>query len=149
MPKPKTFALLAFLAGNSGRLITRQEILDTVWPGIAVNEEVVTTRIRELRQRLGDERKTPCFIQTVHGRGYRFVAPLISTPSVSSSKFHVPSSDTQDSGLGTLFWWAVKRSSHNFTTDWQRRWLVNVRSSLSPEKQVLGRRRCSTPSVIV
>lgn len=66
--KPKTFAILAFLVRHAGRLVTRQEILETVWPGIAVNEEVVTARIRELRQLLGEERKTPQYIQTVHGR---------------------------------------------------------------------------------
>ena len=46
--KPKTFALLALLVEHGGRLVTKQEILDTVWPGVAVNEKVVTARIKEL-----------------------------------------------------------------------------------------------------
>jgi DNA-binding winged helix-turn-helix (wHTH) protein len=70
--KPKTFALLALLVKHAGRLVTKQEILTAVWPGVTVNEEVVTARIKELRRLLGDERKTSRYIQTVHGRGYRF-----------------------------------------------------------------------------
>lgn len=134
--KPKTFALLALLVEHAGRLVTKQEILTAVWPGVTVNEEVVTARIKELRQLLGDERKTPQFIQTVHGRGYRFLPAITTTPSVPRSKFQVPSSppfaafdsaakSTAIPQPGTwnlkLCWWAVKLNSPNFTSGGKRR----------------------------
>jgi DNA-binding winged helix-turn-helix (wHTH) protein len=46
--KPKTFALLALLVKHAGRLVTKQEILTAVWPGVTVNEEVLTARIKDL-----------------------------------------------------------------------------------------------------
>src|SRR6266545_3287644 len=50
------------------------------------------TCISELRQALGDEARTPRFIETVHRRGYRFIAPLTTaTRPISSSKFQVSS----------------------------------------------------------
>src|SRR5712691_10419562 len=54
----------------------------------------------EIRKTLGDQPKTPQFIETVHRRGYRFIAPVAAGAApVSSSRFQVPSSDTQHSVL--------------------------------------------------
>lgn len=74
--RPKTFAVLLHLADRPGELVTKQGLLDAVWPGVAVTEDVVRQSIGELREALGDDRAAPRFIATVPRRGYRFVAQL-------------------------------------------------------------------------
>ena len=71
---PKTFAVLRHLAERPGELVTKRALLDAVWPGVAVTEDVVRLSIFELRAALGDERTAPRFVETVPRRGYRFVA---------------------------------------------------------------------------
>ena len=68
-------SLLYLLAANAGRVVTREEILDTLWGADYVAESnVVDRQIRNLRTRLLDDWKRPRFIATVPGRGYRFLA---------------------------------------------------------------------------
>lgn len=73
---PKAFAVLSHLAANRDRLVTKQELLDTLWPGIAVSDGALSTSIREIRRALGDGVSEPRFIQTVHRRGYRFIGEV-------------------------------------------------------------------------
>jgi DNA-binding winged helix-turn-helix (wHTH) protein len=75
--RPKTFALLHYLLANSGHLVTRDKLCSALWPEVVVNEEGLTTCIYELREVLDDDRRTPRFVETVHSRGYRFIAPVI------------------------------------------------------------------------
>lgn len=73
-------SLLYLLAANAGRVVTREEILDTLWGVDYVAESnVVDRQIRNLRARLQDNWHRPRFIATVPGRGYRFV-PTFSAP---------------------------------------------------------------------
>jgi DNA-binding winged helix-turn-helix (wHTH) protein/tetratricopeptide (TPR) repeat protein len=72
----KAFTLLQYLAGRPGRLMTKADLLDAVWPDTAVSEWVLTTTVRELRDALGDDARQPRVIETVHGRGYRFIAEM-------------------------------------------------------------------------
>jgi DNA-binding winged helix-turn-helix (wHTH) protein/tetratricopeptide (TPR) repeat protein len=75
---PKTFAVLRCLVTQAGQLVTKDALLEAVWPETAVSESVVTVAMRTLRRVLGDQARTPRFIETVHGRGYRFIAPVHS-----------------------------------------------------------------------
>src|SRR5262249_55032339 len=69
-----------------GQLVRKETLLDTVWPEIAVSEAVLTVAIRELRGALGDQARRPQFIETVYGRGYRFIAPVVDdSPSHPAS----------------------------------------------------------------
>ena len=72
----KVFAVLRCLVTHAGQLVTKDTLLQTVWPETAVNEAVLTVTMGELRRALGDQARRPQFIQTVHGRGYRFIAPV-------------------------------------------------------------------------
>src|SRR5437763_5350178 len=72
--EPKALRLLLFLIENRGRLIEKDEILDTIWNGTHVTENALTREIGKLRKTLGDDPKAPKYIQTVHTRGYRFIA---------------------------------------------------------------------------
>jgi DNA-binding response OmpR family regulator len=67
-------SLLYLLAANAGRVVTREEILDTLWGVDYVAESnVVDRQIRNLRARLQNDWREPRFIATVPGRGYRFL----------------------------------------------------------------------------
>src|SRR5579863_4113551 len=72
--EPKAFKLLVFLIENRDRLVEKEEILDALWKDINVTENALASAIAKLRRTLGDDSKTAKYIQTVHTRGYRFVA---------------------------------------------------------------------------
>lgn len=72
--RPKTWSVLVYLAERPGALVSRDELLDAVWPGVAVTPDTLTKSISELRIALGDDTRQPRFIQTVHRRGFRFLA---------------------------------------------------------------------------
>src|SRR6266545_7545337 len=67
-------SLLYLLAANAGRVVSRDEILDTLWGTDYVSESnVVDRHVRNLRAKLEDDWRKPRFIATVPGRGYRFI----------------------------------------------------------------------------
>ena len=72
--RPKSYALLTYLSERAGELVTKERLLESLWPGTYVSESVLKVCIRELRQALGDAHARPRFIETAHRRGYRFVA---------------------------------------------------------------------------
>ena len=78
----RAFDLLAVLAGSQGRLFTKHELIDRVWPGLAVEENNLHVQMVALRRALGDWQK---IVQTVPGRGYRLVADAPSPPPVSGT----------------------------------------------------------------
>jgi DNA-binding winged helix-turn-helix (wHTH) protein/predicted ATPase len=90
---PKDFAVLHYLATHSGQLVTHAELLKAVWPNTIVSPEVLKVCLRRIRRALRDKATAPQFIETVHRRGYRFIAPLTATPPVPSFKFQVPSQE--------------------------------------------------------
>jgi class 3 adenylate cyclase/predicted ATPase len=73
---PKTFDVLYYLVLHADRLVTKDELLDAVWPETAVSDGVVRMAISALRKALDDIAQTPRFIATVPRRGYRFVAAV-------------------------------------------------------------------------
>jgi DNA-binding winged helix-turn-helix (wHTH) protein/predicted ATPase/class 3 adenylate cyclase len=73
---PKAFDVLSYLVTHPNRLVTKDELLDAVWPETAVSEAVVRVAIGALRKVLDDTAQTPRFIATVSRRGYRFLAPV-------------------------------------------------------------------------
>jgi DNA-binding winged helix-turn-helix (wHTH) protein len=73
---PKAFDVLHYLIIHPDRLVTKDTLLDAVWPETAISDAVVRIAIGELRRALGDTVQAPRFIATVHRRGYRFVAPV-------------------------------------------------------------------------
>jgi DNA-binding winged helix-turn-helix (wHTH) protein len=74
---PKAFDVLQYLVTHADRLVTKDTLLDAVWPETAISDVVVRIAIGELRRALGDTAQAPRFIATVHRRGYRFVAPVM------------------------------------------------------------------------
>jgi pimeloyl-ACP methyl ester carboxylesterase len=73
---PKAFGVLELLVARAGQLVTKDDFLDRLWPGVFVGDAVLKVCVREIRQVLGDDHQQPTFIETVHKRGYRFVAAV-------------------------------------------------------------------------
>jgi len=73
---PKGFAVLWHLVEQAGRLVTRDELLDAVWPETRVEPAFLNNQILNIRNALGDRPKSPVFIETLSRRGYRFIAPV-------------------------------------------------------------------------
>jgi len=105
---PKAFALLRHLLAHAGQLVTKRALFDAVWPDTAVGDSVLTVAIGELRRALGDDPRAPRFIETVHRRGYRFLAAIRSslTPSPSPRPDTVaarwPADGSDEASLTTL-----------------------------------------------
>lgn len=76
---PKTCELLSVFVENAGRLISKDELMRTVWEGTFVEEANLSHHIAVLRRSLGESRSSGRFIETVQRKGYRFVAPVSRT----------------------------------------------------------------------
>ena len=74
--RPKLFAVLDYLVMHPNRLLTRRELLSNVWSDVYVSPEIIKTYVRDLRKLLHDDPRAPCYIETRHGRGYRFIGSI-------------------------------------------------------------------------
>src|SRR5499427_5152882 len=76
---PKTYDTLLVLVQNHGRMLSKDELMNTLWPDSFVEEANLTQQVSMIRKALGDSSGDPRYIHTVPGRGYRF------TPEVRDS----------------------------------------------------------------
>src|SRR5262245_10168853 len=74
---PKPFDVLCHLAERPGKLVTKDELLEAVWPNLHISESSLNVAINGLRSELGDDSKAPRYIETVTRRGYRFIAYVV------------------------------------------------------------------------
>jgi Tol biopolymer transport system component/DNA-binding winged helix-turn-helix (wHTH) protein len=74
--EPKAIDVLALLVAEPGRLVTKQEIFDRVWPETAVSDHALTRVIAQLRRGLGDQSRDARYIETVPTRGYRWIGAI-------------------------------------------------------------------------
>ena len=72
------------LAERAQELVTKQELFDRVWGGLAVSDDALTSCIQELRGALGDDARRPRYIETRHRRGYRLMVPATGDRDPSS-----------------------------------------------------------------
>ena len=84
---PRVAAVLNVLAERSQELVTKKDLFERVWGGIAVSDDALTSCIQELRGALGDDSRRPRYIETLHRRGYRLM--------VEASLDHTSSAATQ------------------------------------------------------
>jgi len=71
--EPKAHAVLLQLLSHAGEAMERDRLLDTVWGHRHVTPSVLNRIVAQLRRALGDDASNPRYIQTLHGRGYRFM----------------------------------------------------------------------------
>ena len=84
---PRTFDVLRYLAENTGRLVSHDELLTALWRDVHVQPEVLKRHILAIRNVLGDPSSNPRFIETQRGRGYRFIGPINSfAPMLEASE---------------------------------------------------------------
>jgi DNA-binding winged helix-turn-helix (wHTH) protein/predicted ATPase len=108
--RPKAFAVLDYLLGRPGQLVTKEELLNAVWPETFVGEAVLKVTIRQLREALDDDPKSPRFIETAHRRGYRFIgqiaeagqAPAAGDREIVSTRAMSPSPLRVASAMGVV-----------------------------------------------
>ena len=84
----KTLDLLSFFLDNTGEIVSKDQILENVWPDQFVEESNLSVQVSALRKALGERADDPRFLITIPGKGYKFVAdlrdPVQSQPAVHS-----------------------------------------------------------------
>ncbi len=96
---PKAFGVLAYLVEHADQLVTKESLLDTLWPEVHVTEAALTVCITELRKALEDNAKEPQFIETVHRRGYRFIAAVTTGAEQNPTQKSEPNPEVRPSGV--------------------------------------------------
>lgn len=78
--RPRSLAMLQYLAERPGRLVTKAELLQQVWAGSHVSDGVLRASVRDIRRALGDAAEAPQYLETVGRQGYRFLQGGDDTP---------------------------------------------------------------------
>ncbi len=76
----RTLRLLLCLAQRAGQVVSLDDLLGEVWPGVAVTQDSVYQAVASLRRQLGDDPKQPTYIETVPRLGYRMIATVRAAP---------------------------------------------------------------------
>ena len=79
--EPKAFDLLVHLIRHRDRAVSKDELLNEIWPQQIVTETALTRAIMKARRAVGDDSNSQTVIRTIHGHGYRFVAELDPEPA--------------------------------------------------------------------
>src|SRR5687768_12967247 len=74
--EPKVFDVLVYLIERRERVVTKEELFENLWPGQYITEATLNHAVMSARKATGDDGRTQRVIQTLRGRGYRFVASL-------------------------------------------------------------------------
>lgn len=80
--------LLLFLIANTGHILTKQNLLDEIWVGRVVVDDVVAVAISRLRKALNDQVRSPQYIKTIPGIGYQFIFPVSQTNIELAGKYY-------------------------------------------------------------
>ncbi len=91
--RPKTFDTLVHLLLHQGQLVSKKDLMDTIWSDAFVTDDVLVQSIADIRRVLGDDARNPTYIQTVPKRGYIFIK---NTVPVSEGDDRVPSQVVPD-----------------------------------------------------
>ncbi len=88
--EPQAFDVLSYLVAHRDRVVSKEELMDQIWGGRFISETAVTSRIKQVRRAVGDHGRAQRVIVTVHGRGYRFAAPVRDGSSRPAPKSAAP-----------------------------------------------------------
>lgn len=94
----KAFQVLLLLAEQDGRLLTKDALFSSVWDGTIVTESALTSAVKELRRALGDESRTPLYIESVYGRGYRLLPEVREIGATTRERAARPASPARTAG---------------------------------------------------
>ena len=110
---PKSFEILVALIQSNGRLLTKDELMQQLWPDTFVEEANLTVHISALRKVLGEIPGGPQYIETVPKRGYRFIAPVTEHQGDSKPGSLPQTPRAEPGGVehkwlpGSVPWWSV------------------------------------------
>jgi DNA-binding winged helix-turn-helix (wHTH) protein len=136
---PKLLDVLLHLLDHAGALVTKEQLLDTLWPDANVTDNALTQAVSELRQALGDDAGSPQFIKTVARRGYRFIAPVTAIESAVLAgprrAEHGGTSSAQNESIAVL-------DFANVSGDMESAWLsAGIAETVTGDLRALGRFR--------
>jgi TolB-like protein/DNA-binding winged helix-turn-helix (wHTH) protein/Tfp pilus assembly protein PilF len=94
--EPKGLALLAVLIERRGDVVTKSEILDELWKDTAVTDNAMVRVVAHVRAVLGEDSREPTYIETVHTRGYRFIAPVTHRTVAADGPLTSPATPADD-----------------------------------------------------
>lgn len=103
--EPQVFSIIQLLIENRHRMVSKSELMDEVWDGRIVSESAVSSRIRSARSALEDTGKSQQIIQTVHGKGLRFIADVDERESAGARNGRQPdarAASVEDPAIGAL-----------------------------------------------
>jgi TolB-like protein/Flp pilus assembly protein TadD len=83
--EPQVFDLLAHLVRNRDRVVSKDELIETIWGGRIISEAALSSRINAARRAIGDSGEEQALIRTMHKRGFRFVAEVLEPPAAASA----------------------------------------------------------------
>jgi TolB-like protein/Tfp pilus assembly protein PilF len=133
---PKLLDLLLHLLDHAGELVTKEALLDAIWPDANVTDNALTQAISELRQALGDDPSSPRYIKTVARRGYRFIAAV--TPNAPNVR-NVPNALVAPDALGSDLKTIAVFDFTNVTGDEDTSWLsAGVAETVTADLRSLG-----------
>lgn len=129
---PKLLDLLLHLIDHAGTLVTKEALLDALWPGANVTDNALTQAVSELRQALGDVPAAPRYIRTVARRGYRFIAPVTVLNAEPAPRSEPPPAAIDDRAIAVL-------DFTNVTGERDAAWLsAGIAETVSADLRALG-----------
>ncbi len=90
--EPKVFDLLVHLIRHRDRVLTREELFEAIWDGREVSDATLSNHIKNARRALDDNGELQQTIETVRGRGYRFIAAVVELPATPGDALRQPPS---------------------------------------------------------
>ncbi|KAF1717141.1 hypothetical protein CSC74_08140 [Pseudoxanthomonas yeongjuensis] len=100
--------LLFVLAAHAGQVVTREQLMTRLWPGLVVGEDSLARTVSKLRQSLGDDAKAPRYIETIAKRGYRLrvqVEAATQPPTGVTADQPLPHATRRDRWWSCWAWW--------------------------------------------
>jgi DNA-binding winged helix-turn-helix (wHTH) protein/Tol biopolymer transport system component len=121
--EPKTFEVLRYLIEHRDRLVTKDELLDTVWSGVFVTPNVLTRAVAQLRKSIGDEAHDSRFIETVAKRGYRFIGTVKTAGNGSTAAnidvpVHPPEARVARNPVSATIWFGALLAAAVLLSAW-------------------------------
>ncbi len=147
--EPQVFDVLVYLVRNRDRVVSKEELLDRLWPDRIASETTLTSRLKEARKVLGDSGKRQEIIRTHHGRGYRFVASVEERGKMATSSLvgcvsgdHlVPASSDTHGVLDSFLYKADDPKAHGVRADFVGRRMELDRLDAALRRAAAGSRQ--------
>ena len=98
--EPKIFDLIVYLLEHRNKVVSRDELINQIWPEMVVSDASLANAIKGARKCLGDDGKQQHYIKTIHGRGYQFVADVEELGAQQT--YELSPSETKNQSEGPL-----------------------------------------------